>query len=448
MIPNCDTLHLVVIRCPTVVVDPLSYEESEIVLDETGLFEIKLDTVLKPFYFSVSPIVNGKMRRIITRADRLLGMPGDSVHFEIHPDTVIASGKGADRHMIHFQYDRLSYFSDKPQPGRYAEDMDTLVFHQIESHYDSVYREKKKILDAHRNALTAEAYELMATDLMTGRSKLDLTTITTALTLSPVRVYREYLSNLFWREYADIDLTDWQQKVYASYYADQIFNRILLSEQLGEPGNVDKRPVPVQVLFDRIYDGYEGILREKLLLGLLCRYRTNENLDEYIDSMATVFDTPDLYRSLTKYRETAEQTQREKQVSFFSFTDDKGRAVDSTALLGQVTLVDLWYTGCAACANALARLSPLLTEKISQNKLQMISISIDDKPKWLKSLKTGIYTHPLGIHVYTNDLKSTHPFIKNYLINSYPAFFLIDKKGRIIKRTQSAQEIEGLISAL
>ncbi|SEM53728.1 Cytochrome oxidase Cu insertion factor, SCO1/SenC/PrrC family [bacterium A37T11] len=447
-LPGCDTLVFVLTRCPTIVVDQLSYEEKNVLLDAHGRFNIRLDSLTDPFYYSLFPVVGGQLHRPITRGDQMLGMPGDSVDFEIGSASIRASGRGCNKYNVHFQYDSILYSPGGPEPKAYAEDMDTLILYRAENYYDSIYQQKKAILDLHKNELTAQEYQLMAADLKMGRRQFDFTMLIGGLILSPINVYRTYLAHLFWRKNAAIDTTDWQTATYSGKFCEIIFNSMLLKELLSNKDNMDKGKVKIENLYYRIRNHYNGLLKEKLLIGLLSRYSTRENLPQYLDAMEPYITTPILKKELEDYRELNLSTQKNALVRYFSFTDSLGNKVDSTNLLGHITLVDLWYTGCGACAKAKNRLTPLLTDKLINKRFQLISISIDDQAKWKISLKKGIYTHPSGINTFTDGLRDQHPFIDYYKISGYPAFFLIDEKGKIICRTQLVNEIEELLKKI
>ncbi len=446
-IPGCDTLLFVLTRCPTVVVDATSYEESLVQLGDDGRFSIHIDSLSMPFYFNLQPLVNGIPHHLVSRGERMPGMPGDSICVDVFPDRTVVGGKGGEKLRIQLLHDSISYWPG-PEPKAYAEDMDTLVLYQRELFHDSIYSEKSRILANNRQRLSPTEYELMAIDLRMGRKNAALTQIVGGLILSPVERYRNYLKHLFWREIATMDGTGPPIAPYSAHYSDVMFKRIYIAQQLKDRRTQADAKVNMDSLITRVVGDHSGLLREKLLIGVLKYNREKEKQGRYLQRIAPFITTPVLRHAFESYAEVDRSTQPMATIKHFSFADAEGNTVDSNALIGRITFVDLWYTGCAACAKAKTQLVPLLAEKRTDPRFQTITISIDDRETWLKSLKKGLYTDEQSINTYTDGLRSRHPFIQYYQITGYPAFFLVDEQGRIIRRTQGVSQIEDSIRKL
>ncbi|RZK48495.1 MAG: redoxin domain-containing protein, partial [Pedobacter sp.] len=127
-----------------------------------------------------------------------------------------------------------------------------------------------------------------------------------------------------------------------------------------------------------------------------------------------------------------------KEVPFYPFNleNEKGSFTSLEEFSGNVVLIDFWYTGCINCVVLNSRLKPVY-EKFKDNpKVKFVSISIDDNRKeWLKSIKSGQYTHQGSINLrawgQSLSTREKHPLIKRYNIIAYPSLFLL-KNNKLI----------------
>ncbi|MBC6365760.1 TlpA disulfide reductase family protein [Algoriphagus sp. AK58] len=124
-------------------------------------------------------------------------------------------------------------------------------------------------------------------------------------------------------------------------------------------------------------------------------------------------------------------------------TDRSGTPVYPESWKGKVVLVDFWLSGCGACLSfAHDRFFPLLSEFGDHPDLLFVTVSGDVKQEtWLNSLKSGNYTHPESINLFSGGPE--HPLLKLYQIRAFPAQILIDTEGKILQTGNFPQTYEG-----
>lgn len=137
-----------------------------------------------------------------------------------------------------------------------------------------------------------------------------------------------------------------------------------------------------------------------------------------------------------------------------NFIDLNGETRSLASYQDTVLLLDFWVTGCTGCVS-MAPMIHSIAEKFKDRPFKLISICADEDIKsWQRSVKGGLYTNALSTNLYTGGAGLNHPFIRNYFINSYPTFILVDKqnhyKGRVVseKSTENQKNIEAAIEEL
>lgn len=136
--------------------------------------------------------------------------------------------------------------------------------------------------------------------------------------------------------------------------------------------------------------------------------------------------------------------------------DSAGNLVDLNLSNAEFTIVDFWFTECPPCIKEMQQFSELLKGK--EGKVQVISISINQPWYWKKAmhgdnqrltfLKTSIgnWNHlaltTLDDPTRKNALSADRiaSLEKTYGVSFYPAYFVLDRNGKILKRPQSAVE--------
>ncbi|KOP38045.1 MULTISPECIES: TlpA disulfide reductase family protein [unclassified Flavobacterium] len=123
--------------------------------------------------------------------------------------------------------------------------------------------------------------------------------------------------------------------------------------------------------------------------------------------------------------------------------DTKGNNVVLSSLRGSLTLVDFWASWCGPCIKEQPTLLKLYNAY--PDKFSIYSVSMDTKkPLWLGAITKGKLPW-----VQVSDLKYwKSPVIGDYMLQSVPLNFLIDKNGIIIAKNIHGKALEDMVNGL
>lgn len=123
--------------------------------------------------------------------------------------------------------------------------------------------------------------------------------------------------------------------------------------------------------------------------------------------------------------------------------DTKGEKVALSSLRGSLVLVDFWASWCGPCIKE----QPLLIKlhNAYPDKLSIYGVSMDTK----KPLWTGAIAKAKLPWTNVSDLKYWQsPVVGDYMLQSVPLNFLIDKNGIILAKNIHCQALEAKIKEL
>jgi thiol-disulfide isomerase/thioredoxin len=123
--------------------------------------------------------------------------------------------------------------------------------------------------------------------------------------------------------------------------------------------------------------------------------------------------------------------------------DTKGEKVALSSLRGTLVLIDFWASWCGPCIKE----QPLLIKlhNAYPDKLSIYGVSMDTK----KPLWTGAIAKAKLPWTNVSDLKYWQsPVIGDYMLQSIPLNFLIDKNGIILAKNIHGQALEDKIREL
>lgn len=121
----------------------------------------------------------------------------------------------------------------------------------------------------------------------------------------------------------------------------------------------------------------------------------------------------------------------------------KGENVALSSLRGSLVLVDFWASWCGPCVKE----QPLLLKMHNAypDKLSIYGVSMDTKkPLWLGAIAKGKLP-------WTNvsDLKYwTSPVVGDYMLQSVPLNFLVDKNGIIVAKNIHGKALEDMVKSI
>ena len=116
---------------------------------------------------------------------------------------------------------------------------------------------------------------------------------------------------------------------------------------------------------------------------------------------------------------------------------------------GKVILVDFWFMDCAPCIQTIPHLNEL-HRKYGEKGLQIVGVNpYDNTEKNLKRFPDFLSRHPIDYPIFFTQQEAIEPFN----IFSFPTFYLIDKKGKIIHKgtgfsKKVADKLDGLIQPI
>jgi thiol-disulfide isomerase/thioredoxin len=135
-----------------------------------------------------------------------------------------------------------------------------------------------------------------------------------------------------------------------------------------------------------------------------------------------------------------------------NITDSTGKTVELDFTSSDITIIDLWFTTCAPCIAEMKQFASLLAGK--EKKITIISLSINRFAPWKDALsghnktfsfltavpnwKHYILQSPEDETGGVISNKRTDELREKYKVFFYPAYFVVDKEGKILARPQSA----------
>lgn len=197
---------------------------------------------------------------------------------------------------------------------------------------------------------------------------------------------------------------------------------------------------PFQYHYQRLKDVKNEILKERLIGSFFIENSSsikqyvsnNEARDSCLKDALTFVKNPKLKLALTEELLFSKGS----FVFDFSLPDTSGMLVTKESLKGKVFLIDFYGEGCAGCAYFFNMFASQVHPVFKDNKdFKTLSVNIDNtKERWLKAMKSGLYTNQSHINLNTGKVGANHPMLKYYNLNSVPLVLLIDKQGSLVAR--------------
>jgi cytochrome oxidase Cu insertion factor (SCO1/SenC/PrrC family) len=204
-------------------------------------------------------------------------------------------------------------------------------------------------------------------------------------------------------------------------YVTYLHEKLLFESSLGRME--DLRPDYVSTIVKE----HQGPLRERLLLNLFLNHPPGADINLMYQKARVLISDPDYLTALDE----ATRMLPGIPVKELELQDLSGKMIRLADLKGKVAFVDVWFTGCGACAayyrNVLREAEEVLKD---QNDVVFVSISTDNNRElWKRSVSSGKYSSPDVVNLCTGG--SEHPWVKYYNFESVPKMIIVNREGQI-----------------
>jgi cytochrome oxidase Cu insertion factor (SCO1/SenC/PrrC family) len=380
--------------------------------------------------------------------------PGDSIHLSVltsPDDTVILSGSGYQKTLVADEITQALKSFPKPR-NRSFTSCDSLEDYLDFSGNIDLREEKADLMLEQNKARLASKAEL---NFLRAEIAGFLENYRTNKFVSLLRKKKEFgLSIKDLNAVYDSTITNgFTKKIKISddlaFSGEYLFHTYPLSicqfckEQNFEDGCTEK--AFYHGMYKTVQKHYTGLLKERstqnILEHAISYYKTDDTMLQYI--LNDYFSQKDFkeYKKYSKDLLARSQTLSVGEAApRFTLPTSDNKWIDLKDLKGKVVIMDFWFTGCSPCAALVPTMEKIHEYYKGNADLVMLNISIDQRDKWLKSVKDKIFTVGEGISAYTMGAGKNHSVIKNYLAR-YPKLIVIGRDGNIynahMPRTES-----------
>lgn len=184
---------------------------------------------------------------------------------------------------------------------------------------------------------------------------------------------------------------------------------------------IDKTAFLNKLINDKVIAFKIRLLQGEPVYKLYKLYSKNENIKSTIEQLASI--------EMKNYKMEGQQ------IPDFNFTDLNGNGYNTTSTKGKILVLKCWFIHCTACVLEFSECNKLVDDYKDKNNVLFISLATDTTNDLKKFLNTKVFKY------------AVIPQMDNYItdklnINMYPTHLLIDRSGKIIKVTNSVEELE------
>ncbi|WET68774.1 TlpA disulfide reductase family protein [Sphingobacterium sp.] len=183
-------------------------------------------------------------------------------------------------------------------------------------------------------------------------------------------------------------------------------------------------------IYDQINKHNRGIARDRAIAeSILNEIQYDRFPLSYLDS-ALMIVKDSVSRAVIMAQKESRTTG--KILFPFVFEDVQKREITPSDLEGKVLIIDFWYNGCLGCAK-LAKVMEDVIDAFHERDVVFLSVNVDkNRARWIEGVKSGIYTSPYNLNVYTKGQGQNHPFLLHYKYRSFPQLMIVDRSGKLV----------------
>lgn len=339
------------------------------------------------------------------------------------------SGRGYEKYECRFLMERAEKNALKQWQAAAAETAkgQTALMNGLFRHYIRSLRmadSKRAVLETYKGRIAAEAFAMMKTDVFSTQYELIYRILN--INLPKIRALenndkKEFDS--FYTSFVAPGLSGVSDDVLersAAYPAYAVARLKFENGYRGDPDRLERmRANPGNTLEEKIITAYmlDHVDRLPDGLGMLNALIPKVKKTEYRNELIKVRDRQNPGIDL----------------SGFTLTGTAKEPVKLSDYKGKVLLLDFWFTGCGGCSVFYKTILSHVEERYAGNdQVVFVTVSIDtDHEKWLKSIRSGLYTSEKVLNLSTGGQGAGHPIIKQLSVSTFPRPVLIDRNGQI-----------------
>lgn len=386
--------------------------------------------------------------------DFLLFQAGDSIVINQTKDGIHYSGTGTEKLQCSRELENLEQTALKKGVRTDLAYMSYPYLRYVYITYeDSLQKEAAKILQKYKDVVPESARKMLWAEFYGKRQFDKLTSIIFRIGPNSYPLPTSQMENLIRFIRTDIsneavDTSQGELLACSQNYTDCILQREVLLDNANRypisAGQKTLESVEYRTsLFHHIAEKYTGVLKDRLLTSCLImsmtRHTNGENDSLTYDFKWALKDISD--KKLVNILMDLNNHHRPGTPAYpFSLEDSTGRVYRLEDFKGKVIVLDFWFRGCGACLGLAIQMKPVYDQLATNPNVAFVSIAVDSKREdWLRGLRSGEYTHPGQINLYTAKDKLITGNVSQieafYGIIAFPQLFLINPYGNIITTT-------------
>lgn len=349
---------------------------------------------------------------------------GSRLSIELDKQSIQFSGEAAIIPNIQSEIIKHSYTPSEADLNLLNEKEYLRYFEKLDKSRDSALQVQLSIIESNKNVLGDYYLKLLIANCYGYRYYSQLRDYDYELMQNDVffRVFKKYYS----AKMGSHNIPKFSNEILdaSPIFSNYLIEKLNILERISHDEYGSMLPDScIRNFLQKINIDYSGILKDKLLTLFVLRTNKNANAAPFFSEILNSVKT-EKYNDLLVRKVKV----KEKDIPFrnFNLEDENGKTYTLNFFKDKVVVLDFWFTGCENCIILNKLMKPIIKHFNKNPRIEFVSISIDkNKTQWLKSIKSGDYTHFEGVNLYTNGEGSTHDLIKHYNITNYPTVFVI-----------------------